>query len=65
MKSTPLLSRFCLHARPTAYGFAIGIGVGVATKNWAIGLAVGLVFSLAFNASRRNSVRPPTPESKS
>lgn len=46
-------SRFCLALRPLMFGLTIGLGVGLATKNIGVGIAVGLVFTVVSGAFRR------------
>ena len=52
MKASPNSSRFCVNFRSIANALAIGLGVGLATKNIAVGFAVGLVFVIAFTTRR-------------
>ena len=50
MKTNSLLasinnSRFCLTLRPIMFGLTIGLGIGLATKNLGVGIALGVVFA--------------------
>ena len=40
---------------PTAWAMAIGLAIGLATKNWAVGLALTMVFSLTAHNARRKT----------
>ena len=55
MKSSPSSTRFCFNARRISYGLVIGFGIGLATKNLAVGIALGVVFALAFSARRHDT----------
>ena len=45
--------RFSL--RPFMYGMTLGLGIGLATKNVGVGLAVGIVFAVVFGAFGRRA----------
>jgi len=39
-------SSFCLALRPLMFGLTIGLGIGLATKNLGVGIALGVVFAV-------------------
>lgn len=46
-------SGISINPRALTYGLTIGFGVGLATKNWGVGIALAVVFAAAFGAFRR------------
>ena len=46
---TKSMSRYCATPRRLTSALVIGLAIGLATKNWAVGSAIALVFALAFS----------------
>ena len=44
-------SRFCLTLRPLMLGLMIGMGIGLATKNVGVGIALGVIFTVVNGGS--------------
>ena len=42
-----------MNIKPIAVGLVFGVGIGLALKNWLLGIMLGIIFDVALNEAEK------------
>ena len=45
-----------MNSKPIAVGLVFGVGIGLALKNWLLGIMFGIIFYVALNEAEKKQV---------
>ena len=45
-----------MNSKPIAVGLVFGVGIGLALKNWLLGIMFGIIFYVALNEKEKREV---------